>query len=103
MISIPVIDANDSVIEVEMDDAVYFVRMSWNSEAEFWVLGLEDYAQNEILAGIRIVPDTPLLAMFRHLAVPPGEIYAVLLDETRSDLLRTDFVDGSAGLIYVPV
>jgi hypothetical protein len=103
MISIPVLDANDSLIEVEFDGEVFFLRMSWNSEGEFWVLGLEDYAHNDILAGILVVPDTPMLPMFRHLPVPRGELYAVLMDETRANLLRTDFADGSAGLVYVPV
>lgn len=103
MITIPVIDANDSLIEAELDGEVFFIRMSWNSEGEFWVLGLEDYAQNEILAGVRVVPNTPLLAMFRHLALPKGELYAVLMDDTRSDFLRSDFVTEMAGLIYVPV
>lgn len=101
MIRIPVLDANDSLLEIELEGDVFFLRMSWNSEGEFWVLALEDYARNVILAGVRVVPNTPLLAMFRHLALPLGEIYAVLLDDTREDLLRTDFADDSAELVYV--
>jgi hypothetical protein len=101
MIRIPVLDANDSLLEIELEGDVFFLRMSWNSEGEFWVLSLEDYAYNIIVAGVRVVPNVPLLEMFRHLALPSGEIYAVLLDATRQDLLRTDFADGSAELIYV--
>lgn len=101
MISLPIIDANDFIFEADLEGQTYFIRMSWNSEGEFWVLSLEDYNQNILLAGIRVVPDTPLLAMFRHVAVPPGEIWAVLMDDTRGDFLRSDFVDGTAALIYV--
>lgn len=101
MIRIPVLDVNDSLLEIELEGDVFFLRMSWNSEGEFWVLALEDYARNIILAGIRVVPNVPLLSMFRHLALPLGEIYAVLLDSTRQDFLRTDFADSSAELIYI--
>jgi hypothetical protein len=101
MIRIPVLDANDSLLEIELEGSVFFLRMSWNSEGEFWVLGLEDYARNVILAGVRVVPNSPLLSMFRHLPIPLGEIYAVLLASTREDLLRTDFADDSAELVYV--
>jgi len=101
MISLPVLDANDSILEVDLEGNTYFLRMSWNSEGEFWVLSIEDYDNNTILAGVRVVPDTPLLGMFHHLMVPPGELWAVLMDDTRQDFLRTDFSDGSAALIYV--
>lgn len=100
MITIPVLDANDSLLEIALEANPYFVRMSWNSEGEFWVLGLEDYAHNLIIAGIRVVPDTLLLPMWRHLPVPPGELAVLLMDDTRQDIRRTDFADGSAVLVY---
>lgn len=100
MITIPVLDANDSLLEIALEGNTYFLRMSWNSEGEFWVLGLEDYAHNLIIAGIRVVADTPLLSMWRHLPVPPGELVVLLMDDTRQDIRRTDFADGSAALIY---
>lgn len=101
MIEIPVLDVNDSLTEIELSGVTYFLRMSWNSEAACWVLGLEDYAHTVILAGRRVVANSPLLEMWHHLAVPPGELYVGLMDETREELLRTDFADGSAGLVYV--
>lgn len=101
MRSIPAIDANDYVLEIELEGDVYFLRMSWNSEGEFWVLGVQDYARTVVIAGIRVVPNVPLLEMFHHLALPRGEIYAVLMDDTRQDFLRGDFVDGSASMVYL--
>lgn len=101
MREIPAIDANDYVTEIELDGDVYYLRMSWNSEGEFWVLGVQDYTRAVILAGVKVVPNVPLLAMFHHLAIPPGEIYAILMDDTRQVLLRSDFIDGTASLIYL--
>lgn len=101
MIRIPVLDVNDSLSEVQLEDETYFLRMSWNSEGELWVLSLEDYTHNVIVAGMVVVADSPLLAMFRHLGVPRGEIYAVLMDDTRQVLRREDFATGDAVLVYV--
>lgn len=101
MIKIPVIDANDSIIEVELEGQTYFVRMSWNSEGEIWVLTMEDYAHTVLVAGVVVVPGVSLLDMFRHLGVPPGELWAVLMDDTRATIGRTDFATEDAALIYV--
>jgi hypothetical protein len=101
MILIPVIDANDSQIEVVLDGDTYFLRMSWNSEGEFWVMSLEDYRNNLVLGGVLVVPDVPLLQLFRHLSLPRGQLWCVLLDDMRGTLRRTDFADGSAELVYV--
>lgn len=42
MIVIPVLDANDSLTEVELDGITYFLRLSCNSEAELWALSIEN-------------------------------------------------------------
>lgn len=101
MREIPTIDVNDSVIEIELEGNVYYIHLSWNSEGEFWVLGLQDYTRAVVLAGVLVVPNVPLLTMFHHLAIPAGEIYAVLMDDTREQFLRTDFADGSGHLVYI--
>ena len=101
MIDIPILDANDSIVEVDFEGDAYFVRMSWNSEGEFWAMTLEDYAHNVLVAGVLVVPDTPLLGMFRHLGTPPGEVWAVLMDDTRQTIGRQDFVLGDAALVYI--
>lgn len=101
MIRLPVIDANDQLLEAELDGQVFFLRLSWNSEGEFWSLGLSDFERTVVLSGIRIVPDVNLLAMWRHLPIPRGELYALLMDETRGDFVRGDFLDGIGALIYV--
>lgn len=101
MIYIPPFDANDYVTECELDGEIYFIRMSWNSEGEFWVLGLEDYTHSVILQGVKVVPDLPLLSMFRHYNVPPGELVAVKLDESTETIGRQDFLIEAATLVYV--
>lgn len=101
MIEIPAIDQNDYIVECEFDGNSYYVRMSWNSEGEFWVMSIEDYARTVLIAGVLVVPFAPLLVPFHHLALPPGEIYGVLMDDTRQQFLRSDFVDGSGHLVYV--
>lgn len=100
MIVIPVPDANDSLTEVELDGITYFLRLSWNSEAELWSMAIENAYNEVIVAGICVVPDTPLLAGYRHLAVPAGELVALAPDR-RDTVSRAALPAGEVALVYV--
>ncbi|MDQ6213320.1 phage baseplate plug family protein [Achromobacter insolitus] len=100
MIEIPVLDANDSLTEIELDGTTYFLRLSWNSEAELWALSIENAYNEVIVAGIAVVPDTPLLALYRHLAVPAGELVALAPDR-REIVSRAALPAGEVALIYI--
>ena len=99
MLTIPVIDANDSLTEVELEGRTYFLHLSWNSEAELWVLGVENANNEVIIAGIALVPDTPLLAQYRHLDLPPGDMVALAPDR-RDTISREALPAGDVALIY---
>ncbi|WMD20908.1 hypothetical protein RAS12_00625 [Achromobacter seleniivolatilans] len=100
MFEIPILDANDSLTEVELDGVTYFLRLSWNSEAELWVLSIENAYNELIVAGIAVVPDTPLLGAYRHLAVPAGELVARAPDR-RDAISRTALPSGVVSLMYI--
>lgn len=100
MIEIPVLDANDSLTEVELDGVTYFLQLSWNSEAELWALSIENAYNEVIVAGIAVVPGTPLLALYRHLAVPAGELVALAPDR-RESVSRAALPAGEVALIYI--
>jgi len=100
MLTIPIIDANDSLTEVELEGRTFFLRLSWNSEARLWTLEVQN-AQNELLvAGIAVVPDYPLLAQYRHLDLPPGDLVALTPDR-RDTISREALPSGDVALVYV--
>ncbi len=99
---IPIIDANDSLLEAELDGRTYFLNLSWNSEAALWTLAIENADNELVVSSILLAPNVALLAPYRHLSVPAGEIVAIL--ENDQDIIgRNDFVAGIAKLIYVSV
>lgn len=100
MIILPVIDANDQLLEAELDGITYFIQLSWNSEAAFWTISIENANNDVIVTGIYLAPDSMLLSNYRQLAVPAGEIIA-LVEDSRQIIGRQDFVDGMARLFYV--
>lgn len=100
MIVIPVLDANDSLTEVVLDDETFFLRLSWNSEGQFWTLGVENAYNEVIITGIALVPDTPLLARYRHLLVPDGELFALTPDR-RDTISREALPSGDVALVYL--
>jgi len=100
MIKIPLIDQNSFVVEAGLDDGTYFLRFDWNSEAEFWTMAITDALEAVILQGVVLVPNTPLLANFRHLAVPAGE-FIVDAENANLQIGRDTFVTGDARLYYL--
>ncbi|MFY0477095.1 phage baseplate plug family protein [Achromobacter marplatensis] len=100
MIQIPVPDVNDSLTEVDLDGVTYFLRLSWNSEAELWALSIENAYNALVVAGIAVVPGSPLLAGYRHLTVPAGELIALAPDR-RDAISRGALPSGEVALIYV--
>ena len=99
---IPVIDANDSLLEAELDGRTYFLNLSWNSEAQLWTLSIENADNELIISSILLSPNTPLLKPYRHLSVPAGEMVAIL-ENNNTMIGRQDFVTGIAKLVYVSV
>ncbi|WP_237173048.1 phage baseplate plug family protein [Paracandidimonas lactea] len=100
MITIPLIDQNSFVIEASLEDRTYFLRFDWNSEAGIWTMATQDAGSQAVLTGVVLVPNSPLLDQFRHLAVPPGEFIVYALN---NDLVlgRDTFLAGAATLYYL--
>lgn len=101
MIKIPLIDANDFVVEAELDDVTYYLQFSWNNEANYWSLSIENANNESILSGLRIVTNWPLLFKYQHLNLPKGDLIAVSLDKRKTDIGRNDFVDNIVELVYI--
>jgi hypothetical protein len=100
MITVPLIDANDMLIEVELDEETYFLHIGWNTEAATWSMEIENYNKQTIVAGIVLVPNTPLLALYKYLEVPAGELIVVMMDDNTVPG-RDSFNDGTASLVYL--
>lgn len=100
MIVLPLIDQNDFVLEANLDDITYFLRFSWNSEAEIWVMGIENANNEIILQGVVLVANVALLAQFRSFDLPAGEFIAYV-DNDLATIGRNSFLDGTAVLYYM--
>lgn len=102
MITIPIPNLNDSLLEVELDDEVFFLHFSWNSAGGFWSMAIENAYNDEILTGIKLLPNRFLLQQFSEDTLPLGDFIVVRDDELQS-VGRDDFLAKKAALIYVGV
>lgn len=98
MIALPVIDANDMLIEAQLGDAPYYIGLSWNETGGFWALGLRDLNREVLVSGISAVPNWPLLRQVRRPELPPGELVVGAAPDHAMG--RRSFADGSAVLVY---
>ncbi|NBI43467.1 hypothetical protein GVX76_08210 [[Haemophilus] felis] len=102
MITVPIPNLNDSLLEVELDDEIFFLHFSWNSTGEFWTMAIENAYNDEILTGVKLLPDRFLLQQFNEETLPLGDFIVVREDEQQA-VGREDFFAKRAVLIYVGV
>lgn len=102
MIEINVPNHNDSLLEVTLDDEVFFLHFSWNSTGEYWALAIENAYNDELVSSLKMLPNRSLLPFVRTADLPLGELVVVREDSLES-VGREDFANGKASLIYVGV
>jgi hypothetical protein len=98
MMFLNVLDANDQLLEAELDGLAYYLGISWNEAGQLWSLSVRDLDRQLLVSGIRVVPLYPLLQQVRRPELPPGEI---VVDCAEGYTLKRDsFASGAAGLWY---
>ena len=104
MVKLALIDANDFVQSVLLDDEPYKLHFAWNDTSKAWTLDLRDSHGKDIVRGIRIVPNFPLLHQMKRNGLPKGEFMAVVVNFKQHDcqmIGRRDFLNGRASLVYI--
>ncbi|MCQ9124367.1 phage baseplate plug family protein [Rodentibacter caecimuris] len=102
MFTIVLADKNDFITEVNLDDEVFFLHFSWNDTIGFWSLAIENAYNDELVSGIVILPERPLIELVRRDELPLGELI-VVREDNLPFVGRDDFVNGKAALIYIGV
>jgi hypothetical protein len=98
MIEIHPLDANDQIIEAELDDALYFVGLSWNSTSERWTFSIRDGAGSILLSGLPVMTEYPITLGSRYRGVPRGEFIVMGVQPD-----RRAFIDRRSVLYYVTI
>ena len=103
MITISMMDANSFVESVILDSSLYRLRFNWNDTSKNWYMDVCQNDNSDIVRGISIVPNFPLLNPYRRVkTLPPGELMAIVTNKTVKTIGRDDFVNGKATLVYMP-
>lgn len=99
MVEITVPDLNDYVIEAEIHDRTFYLHFQWNSEAGFWVLGVQNSEQEVILAGLLLVCGLDVFSKWRYLDIPQVRLF-VEMKGGQSHPVRDSFIKKEAVLYY---
>ena len=106
MIQISMYDANDFVESVILDDETYKLKFGWNSYSKSWSMDIRNEKGEDLVRGISLVPNFPLLNQYRRVTeLPKGELMAVVVnpdDKANQKIGRQDFLNGKFSLVYIP-
>ncbi len=105
MVMIELTNANDFTTSVTLDGDAYSLHFAYNDTTKSWTVDIRDGKNTDIVRGIEIVPNFPLLNQYRrHTGIPGGELMAVVSNEDKKDnqtLGRNDFWNGKAIFVYI--
>ena len=99
MTPISFIDANDQLIEADLDGVTYHIGLSWNEEGQLWTMSIRSLDRQILVSGVAVVPSTLLLRPIRRPSLPPGEFIVAAGPGTLLD--RLSFVSGKAFMFYL--
>jgi len=65
--NLPLTNNPAETFTISIGDVVYNMRQIWNTTHEFWALDIADVDGNDIIAGVKLVTQTPLLAQYTEI------------------------------------
>jgi hypothetical protein len=98
MQTIDLYDDDDYFVQVVLDGVLFYMTMSWNTEALFWTMAFEDFNHNLLVSGVKVVPNYPLISRYFVKGMPAGELVVISDSVT---VAKDDFVAGYATMVYV--
>ncbi len=106
MINLSLANADDFVTSAVLDNENYRLHFSWNNTG-FWTMDIRDDKNIDIVRGIKLVPNFPLLNQYRRLSnkIPRGEFVVAVVNQSadkNQTISREGFISGEFTLIYVP-
>lgn len=100
IVTIPFFDFAAFTETITLEDTQYILSFTWNSRGEFWVMSIQDLAQNEIVSGIKLILDLELLRKFPDRSLPPGKMYVFDVSGNTDPIKYDDFTNGRCDLVY---
>lgn len=84
------------------DGFEFVVSLVWVDASSSWYISLRDYADDIVVAGVRVVSGMPLFTLYRSLGTPLGVVACVVLNENDplESPARESFNNGTHALVY---
>ena len=99
----PFPDGPSWMYDIQLDGAVYTIKMAWNTRFESWIMGIALSNGTELVNGIRLVINWSLLhGADYNASLPPGAFMVIDPNGALTrDPGREDFSEELMQLVYV--
>ena len=97
---IPIKDDPNFSIELDINSKIYNLHFLYNEYANFWNFSIIDYNQNNILSGVKIIPNFPLIYYYKNSELPIGDFYCKIVDKN-SVIDRNSFKNSKAKFFHI--
>lgn len=85
---------------VPLDGTTYIFNFVYNTRSEQWTMHISDIDGNALVNGIKLVLSYDLFDQYKHLNIPPGELYAI--DTTKKEIeITRENLGEAVKLVYI--
>jgi hypothetical protein len=100
MITIPWQDSPSFKEEVTIEDTPFIFRFDFNSRGNFWLMGISDRDETELLTGVKLVLGEEFIVQHPDRGLPLGMLFVI--DETgkNTPIEQPDFFSERVRLTY---
>lgn len=84
---------------LELEGTVYLFGFNWNARMEVWIMNISTSEEEPILLGIPVHVNWSLIEQFKDSRLPPGEIFAINVEE-ENDAPTIDNFGSQIKLLY---
>jgi len=103
-VAIKMYDYAEFTESVSLDNNEYLLRFYWNTRGEFWSMDISDSNNTQLVSGIKLIVNYPMLYQYKKIGLPNGDFYIKDLNPKTQyvDPGRYDFVSGrNLSICYV--
>jgi hypothetical protein len=88
-------------VSVDIDEVPYVFEVQWNDHAQKFYMSILTTDLVEIISGVCLVPNTPLIGRHKKEELPKGELFLFRVN-SKNEYPTFDELDVGFWLVYIP-
>jgi hypothetical protein len=92
ILQLPIVqEMNNYQFRTDLNNETFLFYFYWNSRAAYWTMNIYTDAGDDIITNVPLLLNVDLLANYRHLAVPKGQLFIINVTSANAEATFENF------------